>query len=220
MANTFLKGETGPDTAAAREIMDIRGIDVPAGLERLGLSFSVFRNLLTDFVRNQQDLVATLGQAVQAADLDKIRRLSHSLAGAAGNLSAHKLAPAARLLERAAGQGEIGQLASLYHALADAFTEVKAGVAELPDQATDQGQLPRDPAPPDSTEIGPLLANLEKSLADFDPINAEKALHILSDRNWPPDRQPLIDDLKTQVESLDYDQARNTVSELRLKLNI
>ena len=75
-----------------------------------------------------------LGQAVQARDLEAIRRLSHSLAGAAGNLSAHELAPAARRLEQAAGTGEVANIKDLFDTVAAAFAQVETGVAGLPDQ--------------------------------------------------------------------------------------
>jgi hypothetical protein len=207
---------TGPATDSL-EVPSIQGIDVYLGLERLGLPWAVFRNLLTEFVRNQRGIVLALGQAVQAADLEAIRNLSHSLAGAAGNLSAYKLAPAARSLERAADAGEAGLIGSLYETLAAAFTEVESAVAELPANTPDPVTTSQAETP-QPMEIETLLADLEKSLADFDPVAAEQILEDLSARKWPGDWLPLVAALKTQVENLDYDQARATASALRLKL--
>jgi PAS domain S-box-containing protein len=73
-------------------------------LARTGGDAAFARELVALFVESTADTLARLGEAIRSAgDPEAVRRLAHSLKGAAATTSAHAIAAAAADLERAAG---------------------------------------------------------------------------------------------------------------------
>ncbi|MEO5362387.1 MAG: response regulator [Magnetococcus sp. DMHC-8] len=85
-------------------LLDLPGVDVSAGLERLGGNRRLFRSLLLQAGRDFSPVAAQLRHALQGKrqdDLLAAKSLVHTLKGVAGNVSAISLHKAAIALEQA-----------------------------------------------------------------------------------------------------------------------
>jgi two-component system, sensor histidine kinase and response regulator len=94
-------------------------LDVPAGADNL-IDWNELRERLCDdeelvgtivdlFVEECPAWLAAVVDAVEAADLERIRASAHSLKGAAGNLSAHSLTAVAGRLESLCREGNLSE---------------------------------------------------------------------------------------------------------------
>lgn len=84
--------------------LEMPGVDVVAGLERLGGNHRLFRSLLLQSEGNFSTIVGKLRQAFQGKRQDDLllaRKLAHTLKGVAGNISAVSVHKAASALEQA-----------------------------------------------------------------------------------------------------------------------
>jgi CheY-like chemotaxis protein/HPt (histidine-containing phosphotransfer) domain-containing protein len=99
---------------------DSPALDVTAALQRLGGNEPLLRSVAAEFARDYAGAGATIDRLLAAGDIDKARRLAHTIKGVAGNISANPLAVAARDLEAALASGrqfEPGVLAACNAAL-------------------------------------------------------------------------------------------------------
>ena len=84
--------QTLPDT--------LPGIDIPAGLERLGGDRRLFIRLLLGFSHDYADVTDEIKAALSRNDMDTAIRLAHTVKGVSGNLSAKDLYAVASELEK------------------------------------------------------------------------------------------------------------------------
>jgi signal transduction histidine kinase/CheY-like chemotaxis protein len=75
-------------------------IDLAQALERMGGDRQLFADVIRVFLEDCPGQLAAIKAAVDAQDADAIRRTSHALKGAAGNLAAADVFEAAQTLER------------------------------------------------------------------------------------------------------------------------
>jgi len=77
--------QTIPDT------FSVSGFDVPSAVRRLDGDITLFMRLLEYFVRDHRDDALLIERALEAGDEKGVRRLIHTLRGAASNLSAREI---------------------------------------------------------------------------------------------------------------------------------
>ena len=110
--------------------LDIPELDYPLGLKQLSGNARVYENLLKQFTAGAENDLGKLQQYLASAELDKARRLAHTLKGSAGTLGALPLHNSAAALEdairnnAAAGEFEtrLITLAADFRALAKAIS--------------------------------------------------------------------------------------------------
>jgi two-component system sensor histidine kinase/response regulator len=97
-------GEAGagrPEGGDSVSVPDIPGMDVAAGLRRVGGNVSLYTSLLRQFCRQQMDAAEKIETALASGALDEARLHAHTVRGVAANLGAMELAEAATALETA-----------------------------------------------------------------------------------------------------------------------
>jgi CheY-like chemotaxis protein len=82
-------------------------IDREQMMERLGGDEVLFQDVIQVFLADCPVRLAAIKAAIDSGDAEEIRRTSHALKGAAGNLSANGLFEAARTLERLGAENRI-----------------------------------------------------------------------------------------------------------------
>ncbi|MBL9127619.1 MAG: response regulator [Verrucomicrobiales bacterium] len=164
------------------------GIDLDDAVQRLGLPREVLETMLLQFAKGQAGTVATLRKAIENDDTEEARRVAHSLAGAAGNLSAHELRRLAKTIELAVKFGQ-GNLASMLADLEREASRVFGGLEALrqlraapsPDSTSTSTREPDDrrtgPTGEDSAAAARSLRELADHLdsGDLDAIQAALA---------------------------------------------
>jgi CheY-like chemotaxis protein/HPt (histidine-containing phosphotransfer) domain-containing protein len=81
------------------------GFDPSDGLRQVGGDEEVFRGLLSDFVRELPQRIATMKKHLDVKDMDGLSRSAHSLKGISANLGALQLSQHADRLENRASEG-------------------------------------------------------------------------------------------------------------------
>ncbi|WP_158219923.1 PAS domain S-box protein [Ideonella sp. A 288] len=100
------------DDRCFERLLDITGLDAPAGLQRLDGKLSAYLRVLGSFLRLHGGDAALLQQAWQTGDQQTLAFLAHRLRGAAASLCATAVADAAAALDEALKRADSGRGAS------------------------------------------------------------------------------------------------------------
>ncbi|MCB1770050.1 MAG: response regulator, partial [Candidatus Competibacteraceae bacterium] len=106
------------------------GLDLTAGLRRLGGNETLYRRLLAGFPEQHGVALAEIQITLDAGDKEQAAHRAHALAGVAGNLAATSLEQAMRRLERAIIEGADDIRLRFRHAEAR-WQEVLTGIDQL-----------------------------------------------------------------------------------------
>ena len=118
--------------ASDPEFGSLAGFDVQAGMRRLGGNRALYTRLLADFVRDHGDDAKAIREALAAGDIGLAKRMTHTLKGLAGNLSATAVQRAAKAVDAGLKDPEaqkdltVARLQALESALAEAALSVRA----------------------------------------------------------------------------------------------
>jgi CheY-like chemotaxis protein/HPt (histidine-containing phosphotransfer) domain-containing protein len=178
---------------------DLQGIDVSEGLRRLGVSWERFSKLLLRFSGGQTEVFEELRQAVENGDRENVRLLAHSLAGAAGNISATALGKAAKDLEHAAAGDKGGDEAGLPEYSAAMEREFHVIISSIASLASVDDRTGIKPAPSSRLDLKQLLSYLQKLEPHLKRRYAKESGAIIDEISrltWP-------EDLKDNLEELD-----------------
>ncbi|MFC1848915.1 two-component regulator propeller domain-containing protein [candidate division CSSED10-310 bacterium] len=83
------------------------GLNIQAGLRRIGANKELYLKLLTEFCRDFADSDADIKSALKNQDLTSAQQLIHTLKGVAGNISANELYDTAQALEKEIHEGNM-----------------------------------------------------------------------------------------------------------------
>jgi two-component system sensor histidine kinase/response regulator len=106
-------------------------IDLPDVLERVQDDWELLLELLDIFQQDYSVKRPNLGGMVQQKNFDKIRDISHSLKGAAGNISAKEMFQSFYQLEKMAENKELGQMEQILKVVDQQFVELQACIVQL-----------------------------------------------------------------------------------------
>ncbi|MCP4700534.1 MAG: response regulator [Gammaproteobacteria bacterium] len=203
------------------------GIDIAAGLKRLGGDKHLFKKFLMDFRRDNTGTLQTIRGALDNDDQTLALHLTHALKGLAGNLSMTSLSDTAKSLETAVRQGEKASFAGLLEETEQCLNEVLQAVAMLkPDESplTDAKKsalsiAEKDATPPDTALLAPLLKELDSLLKQHNMKagkHCRKVKKHLSASTWQNDMAQMED----FINNLKYKDARNSLAKLAGRLSI
>lgn len=113
------------------------GVDVPpadldgfrAVMREAGVE-EVVPEIVALYVNASSDLLALMSAAVSEGDLETVRAKSHSLKSSSGNIWAKDLAKGFERMERAAGEGDLAQVKSLFESVEPMYRAVIAYLRE------------------------------------------------------------------------------------------
>ena len=160
------------------KVPSIEGLDTADGLMRVAGNRRLYLKLLRQFVEQQGQAPARIGEALTAGDATVAERLAHTVKGVAGNLGAGPVQAAAAALEQAiAGRGDAGRIEALRRRLDD---ELNALVGRLRPALGENPALARPPSPahspaslPDPQALKALVAQMRQQLGELDPAAAD-----------------------------------------------
>ena len=190
--------ETGGDS-----IPQLEGIDVRAGVDRLGGNAEAYRRLLLKFADNQAEAMNEIRDAVNAGDGAAAVRLAHTLKGVGGSLGATALQSVAGKLEAAlkedatvlprdlfgATEHELRRILQLIQGLGSGSGEESARVGR---------KIPAD--------IAGQLSELRELLEGYDS-SAEEALNALLEQTAGTTLGSELQRMKKPIGQYDFDAA-------------
>ncbi len=184
------------------------GVDLEDAMRRLGLPRSVLETMLLQFAEGQRAGMIALRAALKAGESEELRRLSHSMAGAAGNLSMHELRRLARTVELGVRFGQ-GNLEAMVDDLEREAERVFTGLDALAVLRT------RPPAAERRREGTPVveqdgragLENLLTRLEEGDIEAIQSALDLLSGFPPPSELAAVVERVRALAASFEYERA-------------
>lgn len=97
---------------------DVAQFDEAELMDRLGGDREILREVVAIFCHSTPDLVSEIRTSIEGRDLTRLRASAHTLKGAAGNLSAKRLAALALELEDAGQSSDVARAAHYFPRLA------------------------------------------------------------------------------------------------------
>ncbi len=194
---------------------ELTGIDLDRALLRTGNNRKLLRKLLFQFHADHHHAPVTMQRLLAEGDLPALKRHAHTLSGVTGNLGAVRLQAAARAIEQAVVQGEpadrIGGLIEQFGALLEPLMEQlrllqqeNGGTLPLPSQAT-------------LADLARQLRELRGLLQSGDSASIPAAEAVASRLRELGMAQP-AEQLATQVNDFDFDDALETIREISDRL--
>ncbi|MES2682385.1 MAG: response regulator [Pseudomonadota bacterium] len=211
-----------PEVVIASAVSDelperLDGINVAAGLARVGGNKPLFRRLLLKFAQNQALAVPGTRRALQDDDPELALRLAHTLKGVASTAAADGVAEAAARLEAALAAGET-DVEPLLAVVQQRLSEALAAIAPL----ADGGEKTLATGTGDHADVGLLkekLATLSACIEDndTDAVDLLESLQAL----LPQGRsRELLRTLEKHIGAYDFDAARQGLIMLAAQLRI
>ncbi|MBX3744243.1 MAG: PAS domain S-box protein [Verrucomicrobiae bacterium] len=193
------------------------GVDLADAAQRLGLPQDAIESLLLRFADGQRTVVDDLRRAIAARQPDEARRLAHSLAGAAGNLSILELRRLAKTIELAL-RFEQGNLPAMLDELDREAARVFAGLDALAHERTHPPEAhPPLPAIP-STSTDSILLTLADHLDSGDLAAIDDTAKTLRQAPFPAEHHPDLDRLHELIASFLHDDAARLARDLAARL--
>jgi len=196
------------------------GLDVAGALQATGLDWPTYRDILLGFFQDNTETVKTIQQASDEQDSKTLHRLSHRLKGSAANIGAYKVQQAAEALEQLSGEESIDMLL-----LAESVTRLEVELNCLLDvlqplAVTNELEENNVPAAHKEDDPRKLLVVLTEAIERADPVEIQSITVLL--RKKLAGRklvdQVLIKILDTQIRRYDYQQALETIRQVRAAL--
>lgn len=187
------------------------GINIQKGLDRLTGDTRLYRDLLKKFSGNQADTADKIQQALLTKDLETAQRLSHTVKGVSGNISATLVFELATRLDDALKNKDIQTAMTLLPDFSARLSEVIQGINSLETGKEGQKQRQEGEGPaPDPEVLRPQLITLQKML---DENNTEAVNIARQIRNQIPGDSmgTLIDQLTREIGKYDFDEAQTTL---------
>ncbi len=113
------------------QIGNLPGLNVRKGLERIGGSVELYVDIVKEYCETNRHFVAEFEALLDQKDLAAARIKTHSLKGAAGNISAEALCLAAEALEKACTAGDGNEIESLLTGVAQKLQVVLESSRQL-----------------------------------------------------------------------------------------
>ena len=181
------------------------GMDVAAGLKRLGNNQKAYARLLERFVTNQQHFTVELEAAAAAGDQELEARMVHTLKGVAGNMGAENIQQLAANLEQQVRQGEVAAAAVCRRELTSALQTLLQAL-----QVWMAKQQPPLVSPPVTEVSESILAeqrtDLRERLENYDASASDLVEQLLSQPLSSADRQ-CLEAINEQLAAYDFEAA-------------
>ncbi len=189
----------------------VPGIDIYPAMERLGADDPTFLRLLETFARNHQPMMAAMKAHWQDQDAVQLAALLHSIKGASSGIGATTLARLAETYEQACQQEK--DLLSLNSENLDIFEQefqrvLKAIEGLLDSRNSLEKSTPASPV--DGVRADKVLHRLKQALTQYELKAVETQFDLLESVF----DHPVMEEIKEQIASFDYDHALEAVETL------
>ncbi|WP_440055938.1 response regulator [Pseudoalteromonas sp. T1lg65] len=199
------------------EFIEIEGIDINDGIDRIGGNESAYWKILSKFLTTQIEEVINLEQALIVGDLEHAHRIAHTLKGSASNLSAHYLAEQAQRFEaqlKASQSVDIDELHQLANYLRTTAQQLNL---KLTQQQNKQTAKQDDNSIMFDINIDEKLNHLI-SLVDNNDAEAMEVLDYLAEHSKLP--QSRLNEVKDKLQDFEFLQAKELLIKVKEQLNI
>ncbi|MCU7934079.1 MAG: response regulator [Candidatus Thiodiazotropha sp. (ex Dulcina madagascariensis)] len=198
----------------------LEGVDLEAGLERLGGNRTRYGKLLRDFRRDHAEIFKRIRAAVEQGKSDTARKLAHGLKGVAGNIGAMALQDAAQRLESSlAGAWDKEKLDSLLDSFEKALNIVLNSTATVEPPKAGLKQPEEAFTGEELSDLRALVVELDQFLKEND-FRAQRAFEALTARLLGRGNRVSQKRLEAAMSHLDSEKALRHLSEVARDLGV
>ncbi len=195
----------------------LAGIDITAGLSRVGGNTKLYLSLLKKFQHNQADTVAEIQDAVSQNDMELAVRLAHTIKGVSGNIGAMELHSAAEKLESQLKDQPEAVYERLFEVVQTQIAQVFNSIDELmSNRPTDQ--------PSKNCSVEPSqLKELFQELADFlddDDTEAKDVLERLKSHISDSGITQQLNTIENLIDQYEFEEALLSLKKVALTMDI
>jgi signal transduction histidine kinase/DNA-binding response OmpR family regulator/HPt (histidine-containing phosphotransfer) domain-containing protein len=189
-------------------IPDLPGVDVAAGIKRIGGNPASYLRLLAKFVENQGDAMSQIRAAIDTVDQELAVRTAHTLKGVSGSIGATELS-------QMAGDMEAAFIAGMDSVSDEAVNQLSAVLETTIDIVS--SALPNADTPMQSNgeaiDLEARLTSLLSKTEQYDTDAEDDLIEILAATKDSPHTQKLKT-IRKQISEYDFDAATQTLQEL------
>ena len=204
-------GQTAAAASPEIELPQAPGLDLEAGLGRLGGNRALYRKLLVSFARDYAGTCDQVEQELAAGRVEAAEGLMHALKGVAGNIGANEVFQRAQDLDARLKQGRVGQVPQMLQALSSAMAPLLRaldGLEPAPAPAPAVEAKPYDPQ-----AVKRVLARLAQML-DQNDLEAREVLPELKAYFTGPPESDLVQRLEDHLSEYDFEAAIHSLAQL------
>jgi len=189
------------------------GIDINAGLQRVGGNPKLLRKLLGEFYIDHGGDISAIHDALEQGDNDTAQRLAHTIKGVAATIGASELNIKANDLESTIMQGQLDNVTELVEQLSLAMSPVMEGLSALV-PTTEKAVSVKKVELLSPQEIKQMLDELTKMLKEMDPDSEEKVTEMITQFGNQVDLK-LMKRLARHVSGFEFEEALELLGEVR-----
>ena len=209
----------GPRTEQIRtiHIPILDGVDVEAGLKRVGGNHKLYHKILLSFREDYQDIIPRIKSAMGQQDYELAQRLAHTVKGVAGNIAAEDLQGAAADVESAVKGSRYDEVEQRLELFDRELTRVLAALQEL---ARPDAHRPEAPST-FTIDVQALLDILEEARPNVQKSKLKQSKELMAKAGalpWPEELADHFAKLKKLVGKFKYKDALPVLESLMEKL--
>ncbi len=216
-------GSTARKPAEKQQLPDsLPGLKIQSTIRRFGGNSELFLKLVHDFADDYANVTDEIKQALTQADMERAKRLAHTLKGVAANIGAHDLTEAAGNLESSLAREGMDQADEFCSRIADELEQVIDSVTDLevktgfrPDAIVGlDTETCRDTA-----ELKPFFVELDE-LIRRSHFRAAQAAQALGNKIGHAGLQEEIARLQGSLDKFDFRSAGEALRSIAVSLDI
>ena len=199
-------------------LMTMQDIDTHSGLARSGGNLLLYKQIVTKFRNNQNNVVQEITSTLEKGDIPTAKRLIHTLKGVSGTIGADTLQESAKNLEACIHQG--GDTKSCSKELKNVTETLSRVIMAIDGTVSDQTEQPKTTQPKtDSTTVAhkidrdaliPLIQEASEKLAFLDS-DIDTTLETMRSLLLPFDMQNRITEMERHLDKYDFESAHQTL---------
>jgi len=193
---------------------DLPGIDIKAGLTRVGGNKKLYRDLLIKFHRDNQDITKQIQKALEQNDDELAQRLAHTIKGVAGNIGAMEIQKAAEIVELNIKDKKLDNISNQIGDLYKVLQIVLIGLKDLVKAVNNQDSESDDKAAGDVNQLKDYLKELEPLLQKRKPKPSKEIIEQINQFSWSNEYGILLKDLNKFVSKYKFKDAGKTLNDL------
>ena len=201
------------------DLPEIAGIDVSAGMGRVGGNASLYHRLLIKFNENYQQTADEIRRALQQEDSELAMRLAHTVKGVAGNIGAGNLQQAAGKLESAIREEKRDNTDNFIAAFETELAAVNHALEPvLAMQTSGDDNQPSESMAGETEDLIGLLEQLLPHIAKRKPKPCKEIMAEINQRQWPDDAATQIEQLAKWIGKYKFKEAKEVLEKLLAQL--
>ncbi|SLM28310.1 putative Histidine kinase [Desulfamplus magnetovallimortis] len=202
------------ETTDSLDAIDVLpGISIENGLSRVSGNKKLYVTILGKFLRDFDNSVQQIQDALDISDLTLAQRLAHTLKGVAANIGALDIQESAGSVEHAIKNGELAAISSLLETLASDLSVAIDGLkksALLPNALEDDGDKKNRDSQAPSASMEQLKDFMEKLLPIVERKKPKQSKELMAEIvafSWPDSIATQLKELQKLIDKYNFKKA-------------